>query len=258
MTKLKITIMGSASSFGTPAAGGFWGDCDPAEPKNTRLRASILVQSATTNLIVDTSYDLRQQLTTHKVQKLDGVLISHAHSDHINGLDELRVISYHNNRLVDLYSNEETIFKMRQLWVHPFEDTFDGLYKAFTNPQVIEAGKPFTVGDLEILPFNQDHGTCTSLGFRFGKFAYSIDVLRLDEMALKMLEGIDVWVVDAGAYKKEAQTHATVEQVMTWIERIKPKMTYLTDLSTRMDYKTLCGELPPHVRPAYDGLVIDV
>lgn len=259
--KLKITIMGSSSSPGTPAAGGFWGACDPKEPKNHRSRASIFVQSATTNIIVDTSYDLRLQMNAHLIQKIDGVLISHAHSDHINGFDDMRIVAYHNKKAIDVYSNAETIAKLDYLWPHAFKDTSGGIYKGFAKMIEIAAGKAFTVGDIDILPFNQDHGTCTSFGFRFGKIAYSIDVLDLDETALEALAGVDVWIVDGGSYHKsdsELVTHANLARVFKWVERLKPKMTYITDLSNQMDYSTLCKELPPHIRPAYDGMIINI
>ena len=258
--RLKITIMGSSSSPGTPAAGGFWGDCDPGEPRNHRSRASILVKSAASTLIVDTSYDLRLQMNAHLVQKLDGVLISHAHSDHINGFDDMRIVAYHHKKPIDVFTNEETIVKLEYLWPHAFQDTSGGIYKAFAKLQRVEAGRRFTVGDIDVMPFNQDHGTCTSLGFRFGRFAYSIDVLDLDEAALSALEGVDTWVVDGGGYHApddKLVTHANLARVLKWVERLKPRMTYITDLSTRMDYNRLCDELPPHVRPAYDGLVIE-
>lgn len=259
--KLKITFMGSASSGGTPSAGGFWGDCDPAESKNHRTRASLLVQSAASQLIVDTSYDLRLHMNAHLVQRLDGVLISHAHSDHINGIDDIRFVSYRQKAPIDVYSNAETIGKLQDLWPHVFSDTSGGVYKSFARPVTIEAGREFTVGDIRILPFDQDHGTCTSLGFRFGSFAYSIDVLSLDERALDALAGVEVWAVDASSYHapdEQLLTHANLSRVLEWVGRLKPKMTYITDLSTRMDYNRLCAELPPHIRPAYDGLVLEV
>ena len=117
----------------------------------------------------------------------------------------------------------------------------------------------FRVGDIDVSTFEQDHKTCATLGFRFGKFAYSVDVADLNEKSLQALEGIETWVIDAGAYQKEAfSTHANLQRIKKWSEHLKTKMTYLTVLTTYMDYKTLCDELPPHIRPAYDGMVIDM
>ncbi len=257
---MKITILGCGSSMGTPAAGGFWGKCDPAEPKNARTRASILVQSATTTLLVDPTIDLRLHLNRLNLKNLDGVLVSHAHSDHVNGMDDLRAIAYHNNKLLDAYSNEETLDEIDRRWPYVFRPTGSGvgIYTEFMKKNQINDFDTFRIGDIDVQTFIQDHTTCTSLGFRFGKFAYSVDVANLDEKSLAALEGVETWIVDGASYHREnPQTHANLKRVFEWTERLKPKMTYLTVLSTHMDYKTLCAELPPHIRPLHDGMVID-
>lgn len=257
---MKITILGCGASMGTPAAGGFWGKCDPAEPKNMRTRASILVQSATTTLLVDPTIDMRTHLNRLNLRKIDGLLVSHSHSDHVNGMDDLRPIVYHNNKLLDIYSDEETLEEIDRRWPYVFKPRGAGvgIYTEFLKKNPVKSYDAFRIGDIDVETFEQDHTTCTSLGFRFGKFAYSVDVAKLNERSLKVLEGIETWVVDGASYHKEKPiTHATLKSVIAWTERLKPKMTYLTVLSTHMDYKTLCEELPPHIRPSYDGMVID-
>jgi len=256
---MKITILGCGSSLGTPAAGGFWGKCDPAEPKNNRTRASILVQSENTNLLIDATVDLRTQLNRLNLKKLDGLLVTHAHSDHVNGVDDLKAISYHSNHLIDIYSHPETLEEMDRRWPYIFAPKSGGIYVEFMRKNPVDYYQHFRVGDIDIDTFEQDHTTCSTLGFRFGKFAYCVDVAQLSEQALQALEGIETWVIDAGSYLKEATlTHANIQLITKWAERLKPKMTYLTVLTTHMDYKTLCNELPPHIRPAYDGMVIDM
>lgn len=257
---MKITILGCGASMGTPAAGGFWGKCDPNEPKNKRSRASILVQSAKTNILVDATVDIRLHLNRLNLKSLDGLLVSHAHSDHVNGMDDLRAISYHNNQLIEAYSNAETLDEIERRWPYLFKTMGKGagIYIEFMKRNEVPNYGTLRIGDIDIETFEQDHTTCTSLGFRFGKFAYSVDVADLNEQSLKALEGVETWVVDAASYHKETvMTHANIARVKAWVERLKPKMTYLTVLSTHMDYTTLCEELPPHIRPAYDGLVID-
>jgi phosphoribosyl 1,2-cyclic phosphate phosphodiesterase len=255
---MKITILGCGASLGTPAAGGFWGKCDPEEPKNARTRASILVQSESTNLLVDATVDVRTHLNRLNLKKIDGVLITHDHSDHVNGLDDLKVISYHTSKLIDLYASQKTLDEIDRRWPYLFAPKENGIYVEFMRKNVVDYYQKFSIGDIAIETFEQDHKTCSTLGFRFGKFAYSVDVADLDEKALASLEGIETWVVDAAAYQKETPlTHANIQRITYWAERLKPKMTYLTVLSTYMDYKTLCEELPPHIRPAYDGMVID-
>lgn len=256
---MKITVLGCGGSLGTPAAGGFWGKCDPAEPKNHRTRASLLVQTEKTSLVVDTTYDLRQHLNTHNLRKLDGVLISHSHNDHVNGLDDLRVVAYHNNMLIDLFTNKETMDEIHRRWPFLFEEMHGGIYTKFLKKNEIENYGKFRVGDIEVESFEQDHTTCLSLGFRFGNFAYSVDVADFTEKSLEKLKGVETWIVDAGAYNKEVVlTHANIQRVKKWADLLKPKMTYLTVLTTHMDYNTLCEELPPHIRPAWDGMQIDL
>lgn len=256
---MKVTILGCGGSGGTPLAGGFWGRCDPAEPRNNRTRASILVESAETNILIDTSYDLREHLNRIKLQKLDAVFITHKHSDHTNGVDDLKAIAYHHNKMIDIYSNEETLVEMNRRWPYLFREKSNDIYVGFVKGNTVTPYVPFRVGDIDVMPFEQDHKTCMSLGFRFGNFAYSVDVVDLDERALAALEGVETWVVDAGSYMKDPPvSHANIQRIIQWTERLKPKMTYLTVLSTHMDYRTLCNELPPHIRPAYDGLVIDM
>jgi phosphoribosyl 1,2-cyclic phosphate phosphodiesterase len=251
--------MGCGSSLGTPAPGGFWGRCDPKEEKNRRTRASLLVQSANTNIIIDTTYDLRQHLNRLELKKIDGVLISHAHSDHVNGIDDLRVISYHANKLMELYTNQETLDELDRRWPYLFTPKANGIYLPFLKKNLIGNYERFTVGDIEVQSFEQDHTSCLSLGFRFGDFAYSVDVAKMNEKSLEALKGVEVWVVDGAAYEKDSVvTHANLKQVYAWTERLKPKITYLTVLTSHMDYKTLCNELPPHIRPAYDGLEIEM
>ena len=256
---MKITVLGCGASLGTPAAGGFWGKCDPEEPKNHRTRASLLVQSENTNIVIDATYDLRQHLNKYKLQKVDGVLISHAHNDHVNGIDDFRVVAYHRNVLLDLYSNKETLDEIHRRWPFLFEPLHEGIYTQFLTKREIGNYEKFKIGDIDVESYEQDHTTCLSLGFRFGDFAYSVDVAEMNEKSLDTLKGIETWIVDAGGYHRESvMTHANIKRVIEWTERLKPKMTYLTVLTTHMDYKTLCDELPPHIHPAWDGMEIEL
>lgn len=256
---MKITVLGCGSSLGTPAAGGFWGTCDPENPRNERSRASIMVQTKKTSLLIDASYDLRYQMNRVKLKDIDGLLLSHAHSDHVNGIDDVRVLAYHNNKMIDVYSNRETLDEVERRWPYLFKSSSNGIYiQSFERHEIGNFDK-FRIGDIDIETFEQDHTTCTSLGFRFDKFAYSVDVAELSEQSLEKLKGIETWIVDASSYNKEkVMTHANLQRVKAWTDILKPKMTYITVLTTHMDYQTLCDELPPHIRPAYDGLEIDM
>lgn len=254
---MKITVLGCGSSMGTPAAGGFWGRCDPAEPRNTRSRASILVEEEGTRILVDTSYDLRLQLNRHRIQDIDALLLSHAHSDHVNGIDDLRAIAFHRAKMIPVYSNKETLDELAQRFPYILGGAHE-VYTPFIVPRAVGNRDAFDVGGIRVESFEQDHLVCKSLGFRFGAFAYSVDVMGLDDRSLEALKGVETWLVDASSYHKESPgTHATLRQVRAWVDIVKPKMTYLTVLSTHMDYRTLCDELPPHIRPAWDGMEIE-
>jgi phosphoribosyl 1,2-cyclic phosphate phosphodiesterase len=254
---MKITVLGCGGSMGTPAAGGFWGRCDPQEPRNHRTRASIMVEDAGTRLVVDAGYDLRQQLNRHNISNLDALLLSHAHSDHINGIDDLRAIAYNHEKMIPTYCSRETLEMLTRQLPYLFDPGPHRVYTPFIDPQVIAPDGPFRAGNIDVVSFTQGHLVCDSLGFRFGDFAYSVDVVELSAQSLNALKGVETWIVDAGAYRKEKPTtHANLKRMMEWVDIVRPKMTYLTVLTSHMDYKTLCDELPPHIRPAWDGLEI--
>ena len=243
--------------MGTPSAGGFWGRCDPAEPRNERSRASIMVEHEGTCVLVDASYDLRLQMNRHKVQNIDALLLTHAHSDHISGIDDLRGVAFRHEKMIDLRTNQETMDELRQRAPYLFLGEHE-VYTPFLQPTVIGGYDAFRIGNMDIQSFEQDHKVCTSLGFRFGDLAYSVDMVDLNEKSLAALKGVETWIVDGGAYQRETvTTHANLKRVMNWVDILKPKMTYVTVLSQHMDYKTLCDELPPHIRPAWDGLEIE-
>jgi phosphoribosyl 1,2-cyclic phosphate phosphodiesterase len=253
---MKLTVLGCGSSMGVPSAGNFWGRCDPAEPKNERSRASVLVEHDGTRLLVDATYDLRYQLNRHKVTDIDALLLSHAHSDHVSGIDDLRGIAFRSEKRIDTYSNAATFADLRIRMPYVFDGDGEVYVPFIVSHEIAENGK-FRAGNIDVVSFAQDHKVCTSLGFRFGDIAYSVDVVDLNDAALHALRGVKTWIVDGGAYHRDhLTTHANLKRVLGWAEILKPKMVYLTVLTSHMDYKTLCDELPPHVRPAYDGLVV--
>lgn len=255
---MKFTVIGSASSFGTPATGNFWGACDPAEPRNRRSRASLVVESAATRILVDATPDLRQQLNDFNVSQLDAVLLTHGHSDHINGVDDLRALALNNGKPVPVYGDAETLEEVSRRWPYAFKVRNPEYYSAFCEAHVVDRYGHMQVGDIAIDRFEQDHVVMKSIGYRFGDVAYSVDMADMPEQSLDALAGIKTWIVDGSGYKREkVSTHATLERIYKWVERLKPEMTYVSVLTTHMDYKTLCDELPPHIRPAYDGLVVE-
>jgi phosphoribosyl 1,2-cyclic phosphate phosphodiesterase len=260
---LKLTILGCGTSGGVPRVGNIWGACDPANPKNRRRRSSVLVQKegreGTTNVVVDTSPDLREQLLDGGVGWLDGVLFTHDHADHTHGIDDLRMVSYNGRRRVAVYYDRLTGEQLRQRFAYCFNMSASGEYPPILEGYEIVPGVPVKIlgegGAIEALPFRQRHGSGETLGFRFGGIAYSPDVSDLPEESLKYLENLDVWILDALRYTRHP-SHFSVEEALQWIARVKPKRAVLIHMNVDLDYAALARELPEGVEPAYDGMVL--
>jgi phosphoribosyl 1,2-cyclic phosphate phosphodiesterase len=255
---LKITVLGCGTSGGVPQIGGNWGVCDPQNPKNRRRRPSILIQSATTTVLVDTGPDIHEQLTLWPAKKIDAVIYTHDHADHTHGIDDLRFQMYSQGRQpIPVYTDEAAITSVREKFGYALATTTKSKFYPPLLDDSVGHGNPFLIGDIEIKWFMQPHGAIHSLGLRIGDFAYSTDAVDFTEEHFQHLEGIKTWIVDAVRYEPH-QSHAHLDMALSWIDRLKPQMSYLTHMSNLMDYETLCNELPDHVRPAYDGLVLDL
>ncbi len=254
--QLKVTVLGSGGSGGVPYTGNFWGDCDPNNPKNRRTRPSILLQKGETNLLIDTGPELREQLNRASDWNghLQAVFYTHFHADHVAGIDDLRAVRYRMDRAVDIYSDAKTL----EILEHRFEYAFKGNgdhYKPLVTPHLIERkGK---IGEIVFQCFDQPHGDITTLGFRFGDFAYTTDVAELTDEAAEILDGVKVLICGTVG-RAHHKLHADPQTVVQWAERIGAGQVYLTHMNAFLDYDTLCQELPDHVRPAYDGLEFTV
>jgi phosphoribosyl 1,2-cyclic phosphate phosphodiesterase len=252
---MKLTILGCGTAGGTPRIGPDWGRCDPKDPRNRRRRSSVLVESADgTRILVDTGPDLRQQALDAGISDLDAVLYTHDHADHTHGIDDLREITRRRGRPMDAYADARTLGTLSERFRFAFS-TRERWYRPYVTGHEIRSGTPFRVGDVDILPFDQEHGGITSLGFRFGPIAYSTDLVGLPEAAFEVLAGVRVWVVAALGYSPHP-THSHVDMALGWIEKVKPERAVITHMSAELDYATLASTLPPGVEPAYDGLVI--
>lgn len=258
---MKVTILGCGPSGGVPLVGGNWGVCDPANPKNRRRRPSILIESDDFNLLVDTSPDLRDQLIDAGTGRVDAVLYTHEHADHVMGIDDLRGVWRATRRMIDVYAAPDVLDGLTGRFSYLFEGHENkarmDLYRPLCRPHAIDG--PLSLGPFpEILPLEQDHGICPSLGFRFGDFAYSTDVVRLPDETLDALGGIEIWVVDCLRDGEPHPTHANLETVRQWVARVKPKRTILTHMNHQADYDTLAASLPDGWEPAYDGLSFEI
>ena len=255
---MKVSVLGCGGSGGVPLIGGIWGDCSPDEPKNKRMRASIMVQTDTTTVVVDTTPDFRQQMLQHEVKSLDAVLYTHAHADHLHGIDDLRSWNFIMDRRIPVYAEQKCLDQIVDRFGYVFRrvDANESLYEPIA--EAVPVNGAFRVGDLEVVPFEQDHGfTGTTLGYRFGSLAYSTDVVGLSDAAFEALEDLDLWIVDS-LRDEPHPTHSHFAQTMQWIERVRPRHVWLTHMNHSVDYNALKSKCPPGVEPAYDGLAMEL
>lgn len=269
MSAVRAILLGTGGSTGVPLIGGpdghgDWGDCDPAEPRNRRTRSSVVLQAMDSGggragtLLVDTSPDLRQQLLHSGIARVDAVLFTHAHADHILGLDDVRQLNRIANRPLEAFGDSETLGNIAQRFPYAFAPWQPPLfYRPVLLPRPVLPGATVDAGGVAVRIFDQDHGYTRSLGLRVGPLAYSTDAVTLDEAAFAVLEGVDTWVV--GCFQRaEHRTHAWLERVLDWIVRVRPRRAVLTHMGPEMDWGWLCARLPAPVEPGYDGMVIDV
>lgn len=257
---MKITVLGCGPSSGVPLVTGNWGQCDPENPRNYRTRPSIVVEKDGFRVLVDTSPDLRTQLLRSEIESIDAVLYTHEHADHVMGIDDLRGIWRERGKVIDVFGPPDVLDLLINRFSYLFEDAQDSfdLYKPFLAPHRLD-GRTFGVGPFEsIVPFEQDHGICMSWGYRFGSFAYSTDVVNLDENAFEKLAGVDTWIVGCLRNGAPHPTHAHLDKTLSWIERLKVRHAVLTHMNFESDYEVMKASCPSGVEPGYDGMVLDV
>jgi phosphoribosyl 1,2-cyclic phosphate phosphodiesterase len=227
------------------------------------MRASIAVVVDDKTIVVDTGPDLRAQTVQNTIQSIDGVLYTHGHSDHTNGMDELRYVYILSKKKVPIWADESTMQELQVRFSHSFLDSVDGVYPAVVTPHVFENdqyGKTLDILGVPVMPFWQKHGASgRSLGYRFGDFAYSTDVSGLEHHALEGLRGIDTWLVDCGQFgSQDVVAHANFEMVLAWNAFVKARRVILTHLTPRIDYETCTAQLPAGYEFAYDGMEIEI
>lgn len=265
---LKLTILGCASSGGVPRVGGAdrahgWGACDPQNPKNRRRRCSILLTLTgplgTTYCVVDTGPDFREQMLAASVPRIDGVVYTHEHADHIHGIDDLRPFALIQRERVNVHMDETTYKRAFEGFGYCFETPAGSSYPPIADRFMIDHGKPVVVsgqgGDISLTPVPVVHGESRALGLRVGDVLYLPDVSAIPESSLPFFDGLDCLVLDALRYKPHV-SHFNVEQALEVHERVKPKRTVLTNLHIDLDYEALKAETPENVEPAHDGMEI--
>jgi phosphoribosyl 1,2-cyclic phosphate phosphodiesterase len=250
---VKVRILGCGTSTGVPKIGNDWGRCDPAEPRNARLRTSILVESASERMLVDCGPDLRQQLLAAEVGRLDGVIVTHAHGDHCHGIDELRPVSAAMGGPVPLHARATVLEELALRFAYAFEAS--DFYRPIVEARTL--GNEVSFGGAVTSFVDQPHGSTTSLGLRFdeGNYSvgYAVDFNELTDDMTALYQGVDVWVADC-LTRSPHPTHMHLEGVLSAARDLRVAQLYLVHMGNGLDYRTLAAELPDWAAPAYDGL----
>ena len=257
---MKVTILGCGGSGGVPLIGCTCPVCTSTDPRNKRTRVSVVVEDSDTRILVDAAPDLRQQFLANDLARVDAVILTHSHADHLHGIDDLRSVNFHRNAPLDIWADPDTLAEANRRFGYAFNPPrhVDGIWYA-PSLRARELTRPTAIGAITVVPFRQEHGgdRDPTLGLRFGRFAYSTDVKDMPEEAFKVLEGIDLWVVDC-LQEKANVAHSHLEQTLGWIARVRPKRAVLTHMNHTVDYATWKAKLPAGVEPGYDGMVIEV
>ncbi|NTF31775.1 MBL fold metallo-hydrolase [Rhizobium skierniewicense] len=263
----RFTILGCGSSPGVPRINGDWGACDPDNPKNQRTRAAFLVQQfspdgGVTTVVIDTGPDLRAQLIAAKVEHIDAVLYTHAHADHLHGIDDLRGYFISSRKRIPIYADTVTMQRIRDGFPYCLETPPGSNYPPIVEPYLItDMGVEFSVsgagGAIHFKPHMQTHGDTHSLGFRIGDIGYCTDVSDFPPEAVATLGNLDILIIDTLQYKYHP-SHLSLEQSLSWIEKLDPKRAVLTHMHTPLDYDIVLRETPDHVEPGYDQMQFEI
>ncbi|MDB5685534.1 MAG: fold metallo-hydrolase [Rhizorhabdus sp.] len=249
---MKVRVLGCGTSSGVPRIGNDWGDCDPTDPRNRRTRASILVETETTRILVDTSPDMREQLLAADVATVDAVIWTHDHADHCHGIDDLRQIFHARGTPVPGFGPAETMDALAERFAYAFHGR-DG-YPATVERHALSTD--LMIGDIRVRSVMQPHGHIFSAGLRFdhggSAVGYSTDFHMVTPDMLDLFAGVDIWIVDA-LRERPHPTHPHLRMTLDAIATCKPGRAVLTHMDQSMDYAALSARLPETVSPGYDG-----
>lgn len=253
---MKITFLGTGTSCGVPVIGCQCNVCRSMDPKDRRLRCSILVETEDTRLLVDVGPDFREQILPQPFRKIDGILVTHSHYDHIGGMDDVR--PYCQFGQINVYADPIAKEGMLQMLPYCFaENRYPGVPRIELNE--IHAGYAFTIGDIEVMPVEVMHGKLPILGYRFGHFAYITDMKTIDDTQLALLSGVDVLVVNALRFDKPHHSHQLVDDALAFAKRVGAKHTLLTHMCHDIGlHREVNDKLPQGVELAYDGLQLTI
>jgi phosphoribosyl 1,2-cyclic phosphate phosphodiesterase len=262
---VRVVLLGTGASAGVPMLGGAdghgdWGVCDPAEPRNRRTRASIAIETPDGGwLLVDTGPDMRAQLLAAGIGRVEGIVFTHAHADHITGIDDVRILNRLVGRPIEAFAMPETLEELSRRFDYAFRPWQPPhFFRPVLETRPVEPGETFAAAGLTVQTFAQDHGYLRTLGLRIGAFAYSTDAVALDEDAFATLAGVETWVIDCFQRAPAHKTHAHLDVALAWARRVGARRTILTHMGNDMDWAWLRANLPAGVEPGHDGMLLDI
>lgn len=256
---MKLTFLGTGTSFGVPVVGCGCVVCHSTDPRDRRTRVGAVVEIGHTRLLIDTPPELRLQLLATGIDDVDAVLFTHDHADHTNGLDDIRAISVRREGALPVYGPAEALAALRVRFPYVFDDTVrptPGTYKPEGTTTALEPGLPVRIGDADVIPVEVPHGRWRVFGYRIGTLAYVTDAKTIPDAALAVMRGVDVLVLNA-LFRTSHPTHLSLGEAVEVARRVGARQTWLTHLTHDNLHAALAAELPPDIQPAYDGLVVE-
>ena len=253
---LKITFLGTGTSTGVPMVACDCPVCISPDKKDKRLRSSILVQSSQTTIVIDTTPDFRYQMLRVPVKKLDAVLFTHPHKDHIAGLDDVKAFSFFSGKPMEVYANSLTEEALKREFYYVFSDKkYPGIPEI--NLNIIDL-VPFNIGDIPVIPILVWHLKMPVLGFRFGKFTYITDANRIEDTEKEKIKGSDIMVINALRHKQHL-SHYTLDEATALVQELKIPLAYFTHISHQLGkHAVINQELPEGISLAWDGMEISL
>jgi phosphoribosyl 1,2-cyclic phosphate phosphodiesterase len=252
---LKITLLGTGTSVGVPVIGCACRVCTSDDPRNRRLRQSLWIRNGSASILIDASADFRQQALRYGVRRVDAILLTHPHADHILGLDDTRVFAYWQRQKIPVYGSAHTLDGVRRTFWYAFAQVAEGGGRPKLDLRVLEG--PVKVGGLTVDPVEADHGSMPVTAYRIGGFAYLTDCKRVPPEAVRALQGLDTLVINALRHSPPHPTHMTVGEALEAIGVIAPRRALLIHMGHELDHRELADSLPAGVEPAYDGLELE-
>ncbi len=257
---MRLTFLGTGTSFGIPQVGCNCAVCRSSDPRDARMRSGALLETGDSAILIDTPPELRLQLVRAAVSRVDAVIYTHEHADHTHGIDDLRIFTMRNSRPLPVYGPPETLDRLRNTFRYIFDDSveaFRGTSKPRLEPHALEPGREITVAGQRVLPLAFRHGHLRVFGYRFGDLAYITDVKAVAQAERAHLQDLRVLVLNA-LWWREHPTHLSIAEAINTARELGAERTFLTHLTHETGHAELAGQLPPGVFPAHDGLTVEV